>query len=88
MGEQEATYPPSTRWKYSNLALTLAGEIVQAVADRPYADNIQQQILDPLEMASTSVVLPDVIYNTSRLASCTMSTRLGAEINVPPAAAD
>ena len=59
LGEQEAIYAPSTRWKYSNLALTLAGEIVQAVADRPYAEYVQQQILDPLEMASTSVVLLD-----------------------------
>jgi CubicO group peptidase (beta-lactamase class C family) len=59
LGEQEAIYAPATRWKYSNLALTLAGEIVQAVADRPYADYIQQQILDPLRMTATSVMLPD-----------------------------
>lgn len=57
--EQDAIYAPATRWKYSNLALTLAGEIVQAVADQPFADYIQQQVLDPLEMTSTSVVLPD-----------------------------
>jgi len=65
--EQESIYAPYTRWKYSNLALTLAGEIVQAVADQPYAEYVQQHILDPLEMASTSVVLPDA--HRARLAT-------------------
>ena len=56
---QEAAYGPEAIWKYSNLALTLAGEIVAAVSGEPYPDYIQKHILGPLEMKSTSVVLPE-----------------------------
>lgn len=57
--EQETIYPSETKWKYSNLALTLAGEIVSAVSGQSYAEYIHKQILEPLEMASTSVIFPD-----------------------------
>ncbi|MBN1316416.1 MAG: beta-lactamase family protein, partial [Anaerolineales bacterium] len=56
---QDAVYPPEHLWKYSNLALTLAGEVVAAVSGRDYADFIQEFILDPLEMTSTLVLSPD-----------------------------
>jgi len=64
--EQRQAYPPETQWKYSNLALTLAGEIVAEASGEPYAEYIQKHILDPLEMTSTSVVLPEA--HRSRLA--------------------
>ena len=53
--DQETAYPVNTKWKYSNLAVTLAGEIVEAVSNEPYADYIRKHILDPLEMHSTAV---------------------------------
>lgn len=56
---QEAPFPPETRFKYSNLALSLAGEIVTQVSGEPYAEYVRSHILDPLDMASTSVHLPD-----------------------------
>ncbi|HLT20433.1 MAG TPA: serine hydrolase domain-containing protein [Thermomicrobiales bacterium] len=56
---QRAALPAETRWKYSNLALSLAGEIVTTVSGRPYARYVQQHILDPLGLASTSAVFPD-----------------------------
>ncbi len=46
---------PGTQWKYSNLGLALAGEIVEAVAGMPYAAYVQQHILDPLGMTQTYV---------------------------------
>lgn len=64
---QETVFPPETRWKYSNLALALAGEIVAEVSGESYAEYIHRHILDPLEMASTSVHLPE--DHTSRLAA-------------------
>ena len=57
--EQETVFAPLTQWKYSNLALTLAGEIVAAVAQQPYPDYVDARILKPLWMESTSVVLRD-----------------------------
>ncbi|MCI0456567.1 MAG: serine hydrolase [Gemmataceae bacterium] len=55
---QEAVYAPETKWKYSNLALALAGEVVAAASGEPYEKYVQEQILRPLGMESTSVVLP------------------------------
>ncbi len=50
---QETAFPTETRWKYSNLALVLAGEVVGAVSGRPYEDFVQQRVLDPLGMRDT-----------------------------------
>jgi CubicO group peptidase (beta-lactamase class C family) len=65
--EQESIYPSETKWKYSNLAFTLAGEIVSAVSGESYDEYIHGQILEPLGMSSTSVVLSD--EHKSRLAT-------------------
>lgn len=54
---QETVYPSETRWKYSNLALALAGEIVAAVSGRPYEDYIRDNILAPLGMNDTFVAI-------------------------------
>jgi CubicO group peptidase (beta-lactamase class C family) len=64
---QRTIYPAATRFKYSNLAPTLAGEIVATVSQQPFADYVQQHILDPLDMQNTSVVLP--VDNNERLAT-------------------
>jgi CubicO group peptidase (beta-lactamase class C family) len=47
-----------TEWKYSNLGLALAGEIVAAVAGQPYADYVTAHILEPLGMGRTWVATP------------------------------
>jgi len=57
--QQEAILPTETKWKYSNLALSLAGEIVAAVSDVSYTDYIQAHILDPLGMESTCITPVD-----------------------------
>jgi CubicO group peptidase (beta-lactamase class C family) len=56
---QETSLPTETQWKYSNLALSIAGEIVAAVSGVPYPDYIHKNILEPLGMDSTSVILPE-----------------------------
>ena len=45
---QEELYPADTYFQYSNLGLTLAGEVVAAVSGQPYAEYVKQHILDPL----------------------------------------
>ncbi|HET7341695.1 MAG TPA: serine hydrolase [Methylomirabilota bacterium] len=50
--------PTETEWKYSNLGLTLAGEVVTAAAGRPYADYVSEHILAPLGMRRTFVAAP------------------------------
>ncbi len=56
---QERPLPVETRWKYSNLGATLAGEVVTAVAGEPYADFVRRRILAPLGMTATLVATPE-----------------------------
>lgn len=49
---------PETRWKYSNLALALAGEVVMAVTKQPFAAYVRERILQPLGMERTLVDCP------------------------------
>lgn len=55
ISNQSTILPTETRWKYSNLALSLAGEIVATVSGQEYSDYIRQQILNPLGMNDTHV---------------------------------
>jgi D-alanyl-D-alanine carboxypeptidase len=57
---QERPLPTESRWKYSNLGATLAGEVVAAVSGEPYADFVQRQILEPLGMSATQVASPPI----------------------------
>jgi CubicO group peptidase (beta-lactamase class C family) len=59
LAEQETILPTETEWKYSNLAVSLAGEIVAAVSGQEYVAYVQEHILDPLEMGSTFVKTVD-----------------------------
>ncbi|MCJ7624663.1 MAG: serine hydrolase [Anaerolineaceae bacterium] len=53
--EQELTLPTETKWKYSNLAVSLAGEVVSAVSGMSYEEYVEQNILEPLGMENTFV---------------------------------
>lgn len=53
--EQEIVYEPGTHYKYSNLGLALAGEVVAAVSGESYADYLRAHVLAPLGMKSTFV---------------------------------
>jgi D-alanyl-D-alanine carboxypeptidase len=61
LAQQETVLGTARDWKYSNLGLTLAGEIVAAVSGRSYVDYIRAEILDPLGMGNTFVetISPD-----------------------------
>jgi CubicO group peptidase (beta-lactamase class C family) len=50
--------PPGTLTAYSNYGVALAAHVVQRVAGLPWDDYVQQHILDPLEMRSTTMRQP------------------------------
>jgi CubicO group peptidase (beta-lactamase class C family) len=52
---QALAIPTESDWKYSNLGLTLAGEVVAAVSGTPYTRYVEENILQPLGMANTFV---------------------------------
>ena len=53
--EQATVLPTEKRWKYSNLGLSLAGEVITAVSGQPYPEYVAANILKPLGMADTFV---------------------------------
>ena len=55
ISDQETTYATETKWKYSNLGFTLAGMVAGAASGKPFAELVNQGILEPLGMDSTSV---------------------------------
>jgi len=50
---QETVFAPETEWKYSNLAVSLAGEIVAQVSGESWPQYVERHILQPLGMAAT-----------------------------------
>jgi D-alanyl-D-alanine carboxypeptidase len=55
---QEGILATETQWKYSNLALALAGDVVEAASGESYAAYVKAHILDPLGMKDTLVLAP------------------------------
>ncbi|MEM8987318.1 MAG: serine hydrolase [Pseudomonadota bacterium] len=56
---QETLYPANQYFQYSNLGLTLAGEIVEARSGQPYADYVEENILEPLGLSQTRPFYPE-----------------------------
>ncbi len=61
LANQETIYPPATQIKYSNLGMSLAGEIVAVVSGQSYEEYIRTHIFEPLGMSGSSVI-PDSAY--------------------------
>jgi CubicO group peptidase (beta-lactamase class C family) len=55
--ETRATAPPGTRFHYSNTGYKALGLILEEVLDQSYGEIIQNRILDPLGMDSTTPVI-------------------------------
>jgi D-alanyl-D-alanine carboxypeptidase len=58
MADRQAPLPPQTRWKYSNLAYGVAGQLVEKLSGQRFADYAQANILDPLGMTDSSFDKP------------------------------
>jgi len=59
LASQETLYPAETYFQYSNLGITLAGELIASVSGEPYETYIGKRILDPLGMKSTTPEIPE-----------------------------
>jgi len=59
LSTEETLYPAETFFQYSNLGLTLAGEIVSAASRMSYADYIRTNILSPLGLSDTYPEIPE-----------------------------
>ncbi len=55
IADRQAAFPPATRWKYSNLAYTIAGMVVEKVSGQTWASYLDQHVFAPLAMRASSV---------------------------------
>jgi CubicO group peptidase (beta-lactamase class C family) len=55
MSQRQAPFSPEVRWKYSNLAYTIAGMVIEQVSGMSWADYLQKNVFDPLGMSASSV---------------------------------
>lgn len=58
LGEQQTLYPSSTIFQYSNLGMSLLGEVVEKISGQPYDKYVEDNILKPLKLASTHPYIP------------------------------
>lgn len=83
LGEQEELYPAFEYFQYSNLGLTLAGELISALSDEDYSTYIRDRILDPLEMESTTTEIPVAEHGGRMAKGYTAMQRDGEREPVP-----
>lgn len=58
------SYPPGTKWEYSNLGYLTLGILIHRVTGEFYGDFLQQRIFQPLEMKTTRIISEaDIVPN-------------------------
>jgi CubicO group peptidase (beta-lactamase class C family) len=53
LDDQKTLYPASTYFQYSNLGMTILGQIVEKLSEKPYDDYVEENILKPLHLSHT-----------------------------------
>ncbi len=81
---QRTLYPAQRHYQYSNLALSLAGEIVQEQSGQEYQAYIKANILDPLRLSSTRTYYPEKMRGDELAIGYTGMQRDGTREPVKP----
>lgn len=58
LSSQETLYPADRYFQYSNLGLTLAGELIVALGGQPYGEYVRRNILETLGLDDTTPEIP------------------------------
>ncbi len=82
LNEQETLYPAATYFQYSNLGLTLLGEIVEEISGISFREFVEQNILVPLELSNTRTELPEPLYGKQLAIGYSAVNRTGARDKV------
>lgn len=77
LSEQETLYPASTYFQYSNLAMTLLGEIVEAVSGQAFDEYIEKNILNPLGLKNTRTAPDKKLYGQEMAIGYSALSRTG-----------
>ena len=62
LNNQRTLYPADSLFQYTNLGMSLAGEIVRHHAGTSYEEYVQERILDPLGMIDTRPFFPEELH--------------------------
>lgn len=84
LGDQQTLYPASRYFQYSNLGLSLVGEIVAVASGLPYHDYMRERLLDPLGMGDTHTEIPVALHGTRMAVGHTALNRDGSRDQVDP----
>lgn len=80
---QEELYPADTYFQYSNLGMSLLGEVIAEVSGKPYSEYIQEHILTPLGLTSTSPEIPEEQKGKKLAAGYSVRLRDGGRKVIP-----
>ena len=58
LAEQQTLYPASIYFQYSNLGISLLGEVIEKISGKPYDVYVEENILKPLKLTSTRTYIP------------------------------
>lgn len=81
---QTPLFPAERYFQYSNLGLTLAGEVVEAVSGQPYAQYAKAHVLDPLGLNDTRTFMPMDLYGQRLAVGYAALKRDGTRDRVKP----
>jgi CubicO group peptidase (beta-lactamase class C family) len=82
LGTQKTLYPASKYFQYSNLGLSLLGEIVAHVSGQPFEEYVSKNILTPLRMRDTRPKLPKELWGGKMSTGYSALTRQGVRDKV------
>ena len=80
---QEELYPADTYFQYSNLGMSLLGEVVRAVSGQEYDVYIKEHILDPLGLKDTTSEIPEDERGKKLATGYSMKLRDGERREIP-----
>ena len=60
--QKQTLYPSSTYFQYSNLAMSLLGEIVSVKSGKDYNNYVEENILKPLQLTNTFPYFPEKLW--------------------------
>ncbi len=83
-GSVPMLYRPEVHFQYSNLGLTLAGEVASAAAGKPWSELVRTAILDPLGMKDTETDHADRWRGNRLAAGYSGARRDGTRDKMPP----
>ncbi|NIM57961.1 MAG: serine hydrolase [Candidatus Aminicenantes bacterium] len=83
LGSQKTLYSPSTYFQYSNLGISLLGEIVAEVSGMSFDKYIEDNILKPLRLADTRTKLPESLWRGKLATGHSSKKRDGSRRKLP-----